>query len=349
MSLTLKERVIGQIQHRETDYVPYTLSFNEGDVADRLDDYYGDDNWRSFIDNAIRRVPIPTIGLVVDLQAGTCFTDLYGSRWQVDIQPHRLIETPLKKPSLDGFKWPDIEECFDPDWEERARQQVEEQKDYFMIGHIGSGPFERSWMLRGFTEAMMDAAAYPDFYDELVEQVVNHQMAIIERVLELPVDGIMFDDDWSYQQGVLLGPDRWRRVLKPRLAQIYAFIHAAGKYTLTHCCGSIEEILPDLIEIGLDVYQGVQPEAKNNNPYELKRKYGDKITFWGGLGSQSTIPLGTPNEIRVEVARLCREMGRGGGYILSPAISVPPETPTENAAAVLEAFLQQTGVPFPWQ
>jgi uroporphyrinogen decarboxylase len=116
---------------------------------------------------------------------------------------------------------------------------------------------------------------------------------------------------------------------------------------LTHCCGSIEAILPDAIEIGLDVYQSVQPEARDTNPYELKRKYGEWITFWGGLGSQSTIPFGTPDEIRAEVAKLCREMGRGGGYILGPAKGLQPGTPTLNAAAVVEAFLQQAGVAFP--
>ncbi len=83
------------------------------------------------------------------------------------------------------------------------------------------------------------------------------------------------------------------------------------------------------------------------NPYELKQRFGARITFWGGLGSQSLIPFGTPDEIRAEVAKLCREMGRGGGYILSPAKPLQPETPTENAAAVIESFLQQAGVRFP--
>jgi len=181
----------------------------------------------------------------------------------------------------------------------------------------------------------------------LIARLTEHQMGIVERLLELPVDGILFADDWGYQQGVLVGAERWRRLFKPGLARLYGRAHEAGKFTLTHCCGGIEEILPDLIEIGLDVYQSVQPEPKNNNPYELKRKYGDRITFWGGLGSQSTIPFGTPDEIRAEVARLCREMGRGGGYVLAPAKALQPGTPMENAAAVVEAFLQQAGVPFP--
>jgi len=99
--------------------------------------------------------------------------------------------------------------------------------------------------------------------------------------------------------------------------------------------------MPDIIEIGPDVLQSIQPEAMN--PYELKRKWGDKITLWGGLGSQSVIPFGTPDAILAEVRRLCEEMSPGGGYILGPAKALQPETPTENAAAVLEAFLLHSG------
>jgi uroporphyrinogen decarboxylase len=316
-------------------------------VAERLDDYYGSDAWRSLVDDAIRQLPIPSIGLLVDIEAGRYFTDLFGSTWRVDLRPHQLVEPALKEPSLDGLKLPEIDDCFDPDWGERVRQQVEEQKNHFLVAFFGFGLFERSWTLRGFENALMDVVAHPDFYDELIERLANHQMLILERLLELPVDGIMFSDDWGYQQGVLIGAERWRSIFKPRLARLYARTHGVGKYVLSHCCGSIVEILPDLVEIGLDVYESVQPEAKDNSPYELKRKFGDRLTFWGGLGSQSTIPFGTPDEIRAEVVRLCREMGRGGGYILSPAKDLQPETPTENAAALVEAFLEQAGVRFP--
>lgn len=338
-----KERVVAQIEHQETDYVPYTIGFEEG-VAERLDDYYGGDDWRNLIDNAIRIVPPPNRFLTEYSYVEKYWTDLYGSVWRVDCRPAHLVEPVLKAPSLDGFALPDVNTLFDPDWEEKVRQAIEEQKDHFLVFYWGLGVFERTWALREFTQTLMDVAANPDFFDELVEQVTNHQMEIVERALDLPLDGIFFSDDWGYQQGVLIGANRWRRIFKPRLARMYDCVHRAGKYVLTHCCGSIEEILPDLIEIGLDVYESVQPEAKNNNPYKLKSKYGDKLTFWGGLGSQFIIPFGTPHEIRAEVGNLCREMGRGGGYILSPAKRLQPETPTENAAAVVEAFLQQAGI-----
>jgi uroporphyrinogen decarboxylase len=193
----------------------------------------------------------------------------------------------------------------------------------------------------------MDAAGEPEFFEELLERITEHQLAIIDRLVELPVDGVMFSDDWGYQQGVLLGPARWRRVLKPRLARMYARVHAADKYTLSHCCGSVADIMVDIIEVGLDVLESVQPEAAKMNPYELKRNFGNHIAFWGGLGSQSLVPFGKPEEIRAEIAKMCREMGKGGGYILAPAKPLQPETPTENAAAIVESFLQQAGVKFP--
>ena len=344
MGLTQKERVIAQIHHRETDHVPYTLRF-DGDVAAQLDAYYGSGAWRSLVDDAIRRLPGPDLG--VPEVPGPYYTDLYHTTWRVDHRPFHLVEPALPGPSLQGYSFPDLDAVFTPAWEEDVRRAIDEQQDHFLVVCSGLGLFERSWALRGFADALMDTVDHPDFYDELIERLTDHQLDIVERLLELPVDGILFSDDWGYQQGVLIGAGRWRKFFKRRLARLYQRVHAAGKCVLTHCCGGIEEILPDLIEIGLDVYQSVQPEPRNNDPYGLKRKYGDQIAFWGGLGSQSTIPFGTPDQIRAEVARLCREMGRGGGYILAPAKPLQPGTPMENAAAVLEAFLQQAGVGFP--
>jgi uroporphyrinogen decarboxylase len=342
MSLTPKELVIARMHHRETKHTPYTIGF-EGDVAERLDAHYGGERWRNLIDNAIRHVPGPN--LVIDESVKPLYTDCFGSTWRTDRRPFHLEVPALREPTLAGYAFPDVDSLFPADWPAEALQAIEEDKGHFMVAGFGFGLFERTWTLRGFTEVLTDAAAEPRFYDELVERIAEHQLAIIEHLLELPVDGIMFSDDWGYQKGVLLGPERWRRFIKPRLERMYARVHQAGKYTLSHCCGSVTDIVPDLIEIGLDVLESVQPEAMS--PYALKRGYGSEITFWGGLGSQSTLPFGTPAEVRAEVARLCREMGRGGGYILAPAKSLQPETPTANAAAAVEAFLGAGGVQFP--
>ena len=113
-----------------------------------------------------------------------------------------------------------------------------------------------------------------------------------------------------------------------------------AKLAIMHCCGSAADIMGDIVEIGLDVLESVQPEAAGMNPYELKRAWGDKMAFWGGLGSQSTIPFASPVQVRQEMRRLRREMGRGGGYILAPAKPLRPETPTVNAVVIVEEFLE---------
>ena len=150
----------------------------------------------------------------------------------------------------------------------------------------------------------------------------------------------MMGDDWGGQRGVLIGPDRWQKFYKPRYKRIFDAIRAQGKLSIMHCCGSVYDIMDDIVDTGLDVLESVQPEAAGMDPYDLKKKWGDKITFWGGLGTQQTIPYGSPEEIRTETRRLHDEMSRGGGYILAPAKELRQEVPTENAVAVVEEFLE---------
>jgi uroporphyrinogen decarboxylase len=187
----------------------------------------------------------------------------------------------------------------------------------------------------------MDSITEPDFFEEVLNRLMHLYLAFVEYTADLPIDGILFGDDWGDQRGVILGPERWRRFLKPRWAKIYEVVHARGKITMSHSCGAVAAIIPDMIEIGLDVLESVQPEAANMNPYALKKKWGDQITFWGCLGSQSTIPLGTPAEIKKEIRHLKKEMSVGGGYILAPAKGLQPETPLANAVAIVEAFTEK--------
>lgn len=337
--MTLRDIVLAQIHHEETRPVPFTLPM-EGNVAEQLNEHYGGPDWRKRLTPYIVRVQaVETMKRepISDSHA----RDPYGSIWRIDRRPYHLETPPLPEASLTGYTFPAAESFFHPEQKEEAKKRCEEHKDKFRLAGLGWGLFEISWNLRGFENILIDSITEPEFYEELLDKVMNLYLAFVEYTADLPVDGIMFGDDWGDQRGVILGPDRWRRFIKPRWAKIYDAVHAHGKLVFSHCCGSIADIMPDVIEIGLDVLESVQPEARGMNPYELKKKWGDKITFWGGLGSQSTIPFGTPDEIKTEVHRLCTEMGRGGGYILAPAKGLQPETPVENAVAVMEAFTGQ--------
>lgn len=334
--MTPREIMLAQIQHQETEQVPYTLPF-EPTVGLRLDEHYGGTAWRQRLKPYVVGVGAVDTDVREPLDEGRA-RDGYGGIWRVDRRPWHLEVPPLSSPSFDGYEFPKPEKFFRPDWKEKAWKTCQEHQDSFLVGHLGWGLFERAWNLRGFENALMDSITEPDFYEEMLDRLMQLYLAFVEYTADLPIDGILFGDDWGDQRGVILGPERWRRFIKPRWAQVYAAVHAHGKIVMHHSCGSVAVIMPDIIEIGMDVLESAQPEPAGMNPYELKRQWGDQIVFWGCLGSQSIIPRGTPDEIRQEVRRLKREMGRGGGYILAPAKPLQPETPIENAVAVVEAF-----------
>jgi uroporphyrinogen decarboxylase len=338
-----REIVLEQIHHHETNPVPYSLGF-EGDVAEQLDAHYGSPEWRARLTPYVATVGgIDTVGQVRVDEAHV--RDAFGSLWRDDRRPWHLVEPALKTPSLDRFDFPTADH-FIGDVETlkaNALKACTEKADSFQIISIGWGLFEHSWRVRGFENAMMDAATEPDFYADVLDRLTDLFLAFVRIWADVPADAIMFGDDWGYQRGVILGPERWRTFIKPRWARIYEAVHAQGKLAISHCCGSIVDILPDIVEIGLDVLESVQPEARGMNPYPLKKRWGDQITFWGCLGSQSTIQFSSPEGIATEVRRLRAEMGTGGGYILAPAKSLQPGTPVENAAAVVEAFTEQGG------
>jgi len=348
MSIDRKAAVVCAIRHQETQFLPYTFSWDDEDVARRLDDYYSGPEWRKQFSSYIIPVAAADDHRRVGEPGPALRRDLYGSVWRTDLRPVHLEEPVLKEPTLRGYRFPDPDQFFEHDVLGVARRIAEENRDAFVVARMGFGVFERCWDLRGFDNLLMDIAAEPNFFADLVAAVTDFYLQLLDRILELPVDGMMFGDDWGDQRGVIMHPETWRQVIKPNQARLFARAKAAGKYTLHHCCGSVVDIIPDLVEIQLDVLESVQPEARGMNPYELKDHFGDRITFWGGLGSQSIVPFGKPDELRSEIHRLAAHMRKGGGDNLAPAKALQPETPAANAAAMLEEFTA-LGEPTPFR
>lgn len=340
MTINRKETVISTIKHEETEFCPYTFLLEPGsDIAERLDSYYGSRQWRTKFHNYIIRCGVED-GRKPFEPEPALRKNLFGSVWRGDRRPIHLEKAALDSPSLGGYCFPDIDLFLTEQWEKDVRKTLAQSPDTFNVLYPGFGLFERSWDLRGFENVLMDSASEPEFFADLIAAInEEHLSKLIDRFLEFPIDGIFFGDDWGDQRGVILGPQRWREVLKPHYAKLYDKVKKAGKYVITHCCGSVVDIIDDMIEIGLDVLESVQPEARGMNPYELKARFGDRITFWGGLGSQSIVPFGRPEELRREIVKLNSVMRKGGGYILAGAKALQQETPTENAVAILEQFI----------
>ena len=336
--MTNREIILNQLRHVETPVVPYTIGF-EGDVANRLDAHYGTPDWRKRITPFMRGIGCVNTDRKDPVDAAHN-RDLYGGLWRIDRIPWHLEVPPLAKPSFDGYTFPKAEAFFNPAGKEDGRKFCETNTDTFRLGSLGWGLFERSWTLRGFENALMDIVAEPDFFQEMVDRLTNLYLDFVDYTCDLPIDAVLFGDDWGDQQGVIVGPELWRKFYKPAWAKIYRRVHDAGKIVISHSCGSVADIIPDLIEIGLDCLESCQPEARGMNPYELKKRFGKNLAFWGCIGSQHLLPFDTPQNIRAEIARLRREMSVGGGFIMAPAKPLQPETPTANAVACLEAMTE---------
>ena len=259
-----REIVLAQLKHQATQPVPYVLDF-EGNVGERLDEHYGGKAWRE------RLVPYIVCCGGLDRRKGEQISDsrrrdVYGSVWRIDKRPFHLVEPGLKTPSFDGYEFPPPETFIPPDMKGNTIKNLREHADSFTTISMGWGLWESCWGIRGFENALMDSAAEPEFFAELLDRLTDSYLAQLEHCADIPADAIFFGDDWGDQRGLMVGPERWREFFKPRYARIYEAAHAQGKLAITHCCGSLVDIIPDLIEIGLDAIESVQPEARDRHP-----------------------------------------------------------------------------------
>jgi uroporphyrinogen decarboxylase len=244
---------------------------------------------------------------------------------------------PLREPDLRGCHWP--EETVTDDDLMQVERFCAENKDRFTVVVVGTSIFERCWALRGFENMLMDFVEHPAFVEALFERLMQLQLDALDRLLPLPMDAIAFGDDFGQQKGLIMSPAHWRKYLKPRLARVFATVRAAGKVLHFHSCGDNSEIMGELIDVGVQIFNPLQPEAMDIS--EMKRLYGRNVCFEGGIGTQATLYRGSPAQVRKEVARCARILGHGGGYIMTTAKPIRPEVPTENAAACMEAIIEE--------
>ena len=322
-------------QYQQTEYVPYGYWLDEKQEA-ALNDYYGDESWRSRIIDYIGDMGfidgfLSANGMIK--QSDGSERDCFGSSWKT-LTGLQLVDWPLKEPKIGKYKLPDlgdyVERHIKPQWPEK----IEGTSKQFRTMSLIFGLFERSWSLRGFENFCMDLVLNQKFAEELLESITEWYLQGIDLMAAAPIDAVFFGDDHACQRGMIMGEDRWRQLFKPRWKQIFERVHHYGFYIIMHMCGDTSAVVPDLIEIGLDCMESCQPECMDI--YELKKRYGRDIRFWGGLGAQSILPFGSADEVAEETRQLKREMGRGGGYVLWPSKPAGPEVPIANIAAYLE-------------
>jgi len=189
----------------------------------------------------------------------------------------------------------------------------ERSGDKFLMGN-GISLYERVHFIRGLENTWVDIMAAPDELGQLIDLLVDMNLYTIDRYARAGVDGYIFCDDWGLQDRLMISPESWRSIWKPRYARVYKAAHAAGLLTFLHSCGYIVEILDDLIEIGLDVIQLDQQE--NMGLDLLGKRFGGRIAFWCEVDIQNTMARGSLQEIRAYCRKMVAALGRPkGGFI----------------------------------
>ncbi|MBS7263156.1 MAG: uroporphyrinogen decarboxylase [Eubacteriales bacterium] len=330
--MTRREAVIRALRHEETEILPYHLELTAQE-NDRVAAATGEKDFAAHTGGFLHYMQYwgyPTERSDRPLY----FTDDFGVTWNrsgVD-RDIGVIDSPvIREPDLSLYPAPYLNE-------KRIREECERllatADDRFCFAGIGFSMFERLWSYTGMEDALYYMAAEPAFVHGMLDRILAFNLSVIDIFNEYPFDAVYFGDDWGQQHGMIMEPRLWRKFLKPRMAEMYARAKKNGKFIIQHSCGDVEDVFPDLIEIGLDCYQTVQPEIYGLA--RIKEKYGDKLAFWGGISTQRDLPVRTPEEVRALVRETADVMRPGGGYILAPTHAVPQDVPPANILAMLD-------------
>jgi len=329
-----KREVIRTVLRGEAPpYVPWSYRFTH-EARETLQNHWGE-SWERRLDNHFVELG-SDIGFFDDL-GGNRFRDLFGVVWDRSVEkdiglPESVV---LDRPDLEGMEWPDP-----LDWRfyETIPEKIKADPDGFRVFCIGFSLYERAWSLRGIENLLVDFYENPDFVHALFERIVDFNVAQVEQACRYDIDAVYFGDDWGAHRGLIMGYDLWRRFLRPHLERMYGVVKNAGKSVVIHSCGAVGGVLSDLVDIGVDCFNPFQPEVMDIAA--VLEAFRGRLAFWGGLSTQSTLPFGTPEEVRSETRRLI-ELGRHGGYILSPSHAVEGDVPLENILAFVEEAEQQ--------
>jgi uroporphyrinogen decarboxylase len=327
-----REWMVATLNHRETGAVPYHFMLSPPARA-RLESHYGPS-----VEDAVG-LPMRIGGLksIKPLYAppaafGASARDEFGVIWSTsDIDRGAPIGPCLPRPDLAGYRFPDPAAAYR--FEDLAQWTAANAGHYtfLVVGDL----WERATFMRGMEPLLLDLTMSPRFVAGLLRGLADHVLQTMEVLFaRFRFDGVTISDDYGTQHGMLMSPSHWRRFVKPLLAEVYALAKRHGRTVLHHSCGNILPIIGDLIEIGLDVLHPIQPEAMD--VFRLKREFGRELTFCGGVRTQDLLPRGTPEQVRDEVKRLKAVMGRGGGYILEPGITLQADVPLANLVALIE-------------
>jgi uroporphyrinogen decarboxylase len=343
--LTAKERWLAVLKGEKPDRIP--LDYWTTPEADRqLKEYLGcasDEELfaRLHIDRPVFVGPAyigPPVPAGVDL-FGCAWRDIdYGTGIYREVVSHPLAEYTTVEEIEENYTWPRT------DWYDFSGipAQLAGNEDRAVCGG-GSEPLLIYKNLRGQEQAMLDFILYPEIVDYCLDKLFGLAYERTARIFEMIPGQVTYSyvaEDMGSEQDLMFSPDHIRRFLLPHMQKMTDLVHSAGAYVFHHNDGAIRKILPDLVEMGIDILNPIQWRCQGMDREELKRDFGGKLVFHGGMDNQYTLPFGSVAEVRQEVADNIRILGAGGGYILAPCHNIQPVSPPENIVAMYETALE---------
>lgn len=353
MKTTSRQRVLAAINHMQPDRVPFNISIAqelERQICDYLNLSMKD--FHKWLGNDTACIsPIfhksvseycyadPTI----EVTANGHYLDIYRVPFRRTVTHFQTYMELAGQPPLADMKTEDEIEKFPwptaDMWDySNISTDILENRDKALWGH-SRGFFEIAHFMRGMENFLMDLALNPDFACLVMDKIFVYLFDRTKKILETAhgeLDFFEYNDDVASQTDLFVSPEMWCQFVKPRMAKICDLIHSFGAKVRYHSCGSVYRIIPELIEIGVDILNPVQALAKNMNPFQLKKEFGSQLTFDGGVDIQRLLPCGNVEEVRAEVGKLVEEIGAGGGYIFGGSHCLQGDIPVENVVAMVE-------------
>lgn len=338
--LSSRERVLAALRHEQPDRTPCDF-WAEPPTLKRLFAHVGHPDLDKLLD---------TLGVDVwHLEApapaeremgGGVFRNFWGEQFIYQPTPWGPMREDVKGvladaqslADLEAFDWP-TPDCLD---RSELREQCQRHADRALLYGFAD-IWQRPGLVRGWEGMFLDMAERPEWVHYLCRKFTDFYLADYTRAAEITggrIDLYLLISDLGSQRGPLISLPMFRQFVAPYLKEMIDRIHSLGGLVLFHSCGAIRRFIPELIQLGVDVLDPIQPVGPDMQPGALKQAFGDRLSFHGGLDMQKLLPTGKPAEVEAEARRYCEVLGAGGGYILAPAHLFQPDVPPENILAV---------------
>jgi len=346
--MTSRERVLAAVRREAPDRTPADYK-GEPEVENCLADRLGASSRDEILDRLeidVRRIEPRYAGPPVKWLEGGVFEDYWGIRSKRLEASHgtydQHVETALFRATsvaeLKRHPWPT------PDFFDHSVMlgQCERYPEHAVL-YEGSDLFTRPAILRGMENLLLDMVERPELAHFIFEKFTAFYCEDLTRALEATRGGFQLYCEWSdfgTQQGLLISVPMWREFCAPYLKRLIDVCHSGGVKFMLHSCGAIRQLVPDFIALGVDILDPIQAAAKGMDPAGLQREFGSSLCFHGGVDTQTTLPFGTPQDVRNAVRDRVATLGARGGYIIAPGHNIQPDTPMENILAMYESALR---------